>query len=361
MAEPGPEVMARFVGPENVERGRAYLEQLDPELHRYIIDFVYGEVYAGDTLDPKTRALCTVAMLACLGQQLQLGVYVRAARRQGASRRRSARCCARSPCTPGFPSAWNALATMQRRSRASTSETRAHELLARADRGAGRRCGTRRSVRPRRDPPGGAGVRPARRSSRGRCIEEAARGRACTRWELYAELSVDPTACRCRSSWRSSSGAAPASGCRSSCRRWRSRRSARPRPTSSSSAGRRSASARPGDLRLAALAVTEPSGGSDVRSIQTRARKDGERLGHRRPEGVHRQRRHRRHPRRGRHRRPRGRPPRPGRLHRPQGHAGPDACCASSTSSAAGRRTPARSSSRTAACRPTTCSAARSD
>jgi acyl-CoA dehydrogenase len=32
---------------------------------------------------------------------------------------------------------------------------------------------------------------------------------------------------------------------------------------------------RPGDLRLAALAVTEPSGGSDVRSIQTRARKDG--------------------------------------------------------------------------------------
>ena len=31
----------------------------------------------------------------------------------------------------------------------------------------------------------------------------------------------------------------------------------------------------PGDLKLAALAVTEPSGGSDVRSIQTRARKDG--------------------------------------------------------------------------------------
>src|SRR3954470_18094778 len=32
----------------------------------------------------------------------------------------------------------------------------------------------------------------------------------------------------------------------------------------------------PGDLRLAALAVTEPSGGSDVRSIQTRARRDGD-------------------------------------------------------------------------------------
>ena len=32
----------------------------------------------------------------------------------------------------------------------------------------------------------------------------------------------------------------------------------------------------PGDLKLAALAVTEPSGGSDIRSIQTQARKDGE-------------------------------------------------------------------------------------
>jgi acyl-CoA dehydrogenase len=32
----------------------------------------------------------------------------------------------------------------------------------------------------------------------------------------------------------------------------------------------------PGDLKLAALAVTEPSGGSDVRSIQTQARRDGD-------------------------------------------------------------------------------------
>jgi acyl-CoA dehydrogenase len=32
----------------------------------------------------------------------------------------------------------------------------------------------------------------------------------------------------------------------------------------------------PGDIKLGALAVTEPSGGSDVRSIQTQARRDGE-------------------------------------------------------------------------------------
>jgi hypothetical protein len=34
MSEAGPEVMARFVGAENVERGRGYLEQRDPERER---------------------------------------------------------------------------------------------------------------------------------------------------------------------------------------------------------------------------------------------------------------------------------------------------------------------------------------
>ncbi len=112
MAEPGPDVMARFVGAQNVERGRQFLEQLDPELHRYIIDFVYGEVYAGDVLDAKTRALCTVAMLAALGEQLQLGVYVQAARRQGATEEEIREVLRQVAVYAGFPSAWNALATM---------------------------------------------------------------------------------------------------------------------------------------------------------------------------------------------------------------------------------------------------------
>jgi 4-carboxymuconolactone decarboxylase len=105
--------MERFLGAGNVERSRDYLEQLDPELHRYIIDFVYGEVYAGDVLDPKTRALCTVAMLACLDQQLQLGVYVRAATRQGASEEEVREVLRQVAVYAGFPSAWNALATMR--------------------------------------------------------------------------------------------------------------------------------------------------------------------------------------------------------------------------------------------------------
>jgi 4-carboxymuconolactone decarboxylase len=105
--------MARFVGVENVERARDYLEQIDPELHRYIVDFVYGEVYEGQVLEPKTRALCTVAMLGVLGQQLQLAVYVRAAHRQGASEEELREVLRQVAVYAGFPNAWNALATMK--------------------------------------------------------------------------------------------------------------------------------------------------------------------------------------------------------------------------------------------------------
>jgi 4-carboxymuconolactone decarboxylase len=114
MTESGTDVAGRFLGPENVEQARDYLEALDPELHRYIIDFVYGEVYAGDVLDPKTRALCTVAMLGCLGEQLQLGVYVRVARRQGASEEEIREVLRQVAVYAGFPTAWNGLATMRR-------------------------------------------------------------------------------------------------------------------------------------------------------------------------------------------------------------------------------------------------------
>jgi alkylhydroperoxidase/carboxymuconolactone decarboxylase family protein YurZ len=64
--------------------------------------------------DPKTRALCTVAMLACLDQQLQLAVYVRSARRQGASEDEIREGLRQMAVYAAFPSGWNALATMKR-------------------------------------------------------------------------------------------------------------------------------------------------------------------------------------------------------------------------------------------------------
>ena len=41
MSEPGAEVMARFLGPENVDGGRAYLEGLDPEKSQELFNQLY--------------------------------------------------------------------------------------------------------------------------------------------------------------------------------------------------------------------------------------------------------------------------------------------------------------------------------
>jgi 4-carboxymuconolactone decarboxylase len=105
--------MARYVGEENMQSGSAYLERLDPELHRYIVDFVFGEVYADDVLDPKTRALCTVAMLAALNQPFQLGAWVRNAHNTGATEEELRAVFRQAAVYAGFPSTWNALATMK--------------------------------------------------------------------------------------------------------------------------------------------------------------------------------------------------------------------------------------------------------
>ena len=109
--ERGLDQMARYQGADNVESGREYLRDVDPDLERHVLDFVYGEIYAGEALDPKTRALCTVSMLGVLGQQLQLGVYVRAASRLGASEEEIREVLRQVAVYAGFPAAWNALAT----------------------------------------------------------------------------------------------------------------------------------------------------------------------------------------------------------------------------------------------------------
>ena len=80
----------------------------------------------------------------------------------------------------------------------------------------------------------------------------------------------------------------------------------------------------PGDLKLAALAISEPEGGSDVRNLRTRATGTVEsRLDHRRPQDVDRQRRHRQRAR-GERRCGRGAGASgPGPVHRARRHARP--------------------------------------
>ena len=55
MSEPGPEVMARFVGAENAEPGHEYLGQLDTELSAGRRSGVLGMAERGTSTGTRTR------------------------------------------------------------------------------------------------------------------------------------------------------------------------------------------------------------------------------------------------------------------------------------------------------------------
>src|SRR6478736_8712050 len=105
-------------------------------------------------------------------------------------------------------------------------------------------------------------------------IEEAAR-QDLYKWELYAELSTDPTGLSLpilmEELFRGCAGIGlsivmPALALAAIRQAATDEQLVRWAPQCFGT---------PDDVKLAALAVTEPSGGSDIRSIQTRARQDG--------------------------------------------------------------------------------------
>ena len=108
--ERGLAALAQVSGPE----GASVLAQLDriaPDLGRFIVEFSYGDVISRPGLDPWTRELISIAMLAALGTaQPQLAVHITAAQRAGASREHIEEVILQIALYAGFPAAMNAAA-----------------------------------------------------------------------------------------------------------------------------------------------------------------------------------------------------------------------------------------------------------
>src|SRR3954466_3557071 len=93
----------------------SYIETIKavaPEFAWVNVTFPFGELYARDVLDAKTRELCTVAALTVQGFALpQLKLHVEAALRCGASRDEIVEVITQMIAYGGFPAATNALMT----------------------------------------------------------------------------------------------------------------------------------------------------------------------------------------------------------------------------------------------------------
>ncbi|MEM6905907.1 MAG: carboxymuconolactone decarboxylase family protein [Pseudomonadota bacterium] len=96
-------------GMEEALAGR--YDALVPGLSRSVVDFAWGQQYARDGLDAKTRWLATVAALTALGGQTrpQLKVNIAAAIRAGATEREIGEVIWQMALYGGFPVAINGL------------------------------------------------------------------------------------------------------------------------------------------------------------------------------------------------------------------------------------------------------------
>lgn len=92
----------------------AGLEDIAPELGRFILEYSYGDVIARPGLDPRTRELATVAMLTAVGTAApQLRVHVHAALNVGASRDAVIEVVQQMAVYAGFPAALNGITALR--------------------------------------------------------------------------------------------------------------------------------------------------------------------------------------------------------------------------------------------------------
>jgi 3-oxoadipate enol-lactonase/4-carboxymuconolactone decarboxylase len=75
--EAGLRIRREVLGPEHVERSTANATDLDRAFLDWITTNVWGDLWADDTLDRKTRSMITIAILAALGRD-ELALHLRA-------------------------------------------------------------------------------------------------------------------------------------------------------------------------------------------------------------------------------------------------------------------------------------------
>ncbi len=92
------------------ERIMKLLEDISPDMARFVIEFPYGDIYSREGLDLKTRELITIASLTTLGYAKdQLKAHVSNALNAGCTKEEIVETVMQMSIYAGFPAALNGL------------------------------------------------------------------------------------------------------------------------------------------------------------------------------------------------------------------------------------------------------------
>lgn len=85
------------------------IDDIAPDMSRFVVEFPYSEIYTRDEVDLKTRELCTVAAITVLGAIPQLKDHINAALNVGNSPTEVVEIIMQMSAYAGFPKAINGL------------------------------------------------------------------------------------------------------------------------------------------------------------------------------------------------------------------------------------------------------------
>jgi 4-carboxymuconolactone decarboxylase len=122
--EKGMAVRRSVLGAEYVARAEANKTEFDADWQRYVAEHAWGAVWTRPGLENRIRSMVTIAMLAALGRQEELGAHIRATRNTGVSRDEVKEVLLQVAVYAGAPAANAAFAVAKRVYKEMESETK---------------------------------------------------------------------------------------------------------------------------------------------------------------------------------------------------------------------------------------------
>lgn len=112
--EAGMRVRREVLGDAHVDRAVEATTEFTAPWQQFITRYAWGEVWAGDGLDRRTRSCITLAVLTALGRENEIGMHVRAARTNGLTAQEIGEVLLHTAVYAGVPAANAAYAIAQR-------------------------------------------------------------------------------------------------------------------------------------------------------------------------------------------------------------------------------------------------------
>jgi 4-carboxymuconolactone decarboxylase len=112
--EAGMKVRREVLGDEHVERAIEATTDFTAPFQDFITRYAWGSVWSRDGLDRRTRSCITLAVLTALGNEHELALHVRAARRNGLTADEISEVLLHTAVYAGVPAANAAYAIAQR-------------------------------------------------------------------------------------------------------------------------------------------------------------------------------------------------------------------------------------------------------